>query len=141
GPNASFSSKGWIGTAMAPDLFAAFEGREPSGLPHHRLPTEADDAGNLVRPHFAVNANCWAPPICAMPCPAPRQPWPGDARPRPSSPRRPHCITGPCLHGAVLALVDLIPEQARAACLPWLQPTMENYACNGTKCWTKPVRR
>ena len=60
---------------MAPDLFAAFAGREPNGLPHHRLATEADDAGNLVRPHFVVNENCWAPPICAMPCRVPRQPW------------------------------------------------------------------
>ena len=29
-------------------LFAAFAGREPNGLPHHRLATEAEDAGNLV---------------------------------------------------------------------------------------------
>src|SRR5262249_21715862 len=48
-------------------LFAAFAGREPNGLPHHRLATEADDAGNLVRPHFAVNAN-------HAPCPDSRGP-------------------------------------------------------------------
>src|SRR5262249_40802827 len=64
GPNTCFSSKRRIGIATAPDLFAAFAGREPAAFPIIASQPRPMTRASLVRAHLAVGTLADIGPHC-----------------------------------------------------------------------------